>query len=158
MNNSKDSDYTSNNIFYVKRKWICITSYFAVIISALKQFAPVSRITHFRAIKPFPNNIAILCWDPSDIRIFVLGVRHPFAVDCIIVRGKNPLYIWKTWMVQVRVTTQRQRNYIHYKMWDEVTHPFPNFNVCTLKVWEWISNFIPHCTEHLIIYPFWDSS
>ena len=28
-------------------------------------------------------------------------------------------------------------------MWDEITHPFPNFNGCTIEVWEWISNFIP---------------
>ena len=38
-------------------------------------------------------------------------------------------------------------NYIHHKAWDEITYPFPNF----LKVWEWISDFIPHFT-----YPCWD--
>ena len=26
----------------------------------------------------------------------------------------------------------------------EITYPFPNFNSCTIEVWEWISNFIPH--------------
>ena len=35
---------------------------------------------------------------------------------------------------------------IHYKMWDEITYPFPNFNGCTVEVWEWISNIIPHFT------------
>ena len=29
-------------------------------------------------------------------------------------------------------------------MWDEITYPFPNFNSCTVEVWEWISNFITH--------------
>ena len=44
-------------------------------------------------------------------------------------------------------------NFIHYKMWDEITHTFPNFNGCAIDVWEWISNFIPHFTVHVITYP-----
>ena len=31
-------------------------------------------------------------------------------------------------------------NYIHYEMWDEITYAFPNFNVATVEVWEWMSN------------------
>ena len=27
----------------------------------------------------------------------------------------------------------------------EIIYPFPNFNGCTIEVWEWINNFIPHC-------------
>ena len=37
-------------------------------------------------------------------------------------------------------------------MHDEITHPFPNFNGCTVEVWESISNFIPHFTGHVITY------
>ena len=29
-------------------------------------------------------------------------------------------------------------------MWDEITNPFPDFNGCTIEVWEWKSNFFPH--------------
>ena len=43
-------------------------------------------------------------------------------------------------------------NYIHHKVWDEITSPFPNFNGCSMEVWEWISNFIPHFDGHVIIY------
>ena len=44
-------------------------------------------------------------------------------------------------------------NYIHYKVWDEITHPFPNFKGCTVEVWEWISNFIsPSNTGSVYIY------
>ena len=25
--------------------------------------------------------------------------------------------------------------YIHYKVWDEITYPFPNFNCCAIDVW-----------------------
>ena len=41
------------------------------------------------------------------------------------------------------------------KVWDEITYPFPNFNGCTVEVWEWISNFIPHFmmdVSKLLIY------
>ena len=49
-------------------------------------------------------------------------------------------------------------NHIHYKMWDEINYPFLNFNGATVEVWEWISNFIPHITGHVITYPCWDLS
>ena len=38
-------------------------------------------------------------------------------------------------------------------MKSEITYPFTNFNGCTVEVWEWISNFIPHFTGHVITYP-----
>ena len=34
-------------------------------------------------------------------------------------------------------------NHMPNKVWDKIIYPFPNFNGCTVKVWEWISNFIP---------------
>ena len=33
-------------------------------------------------------------------------------------------------------------------------YPFPNFHGC--NGWEWISNFFPHFTGHVITYPCWD--
>ena len=47
-------------------------------------------------------------------------------------------------------------NNIHYKVWDEITSPFPNFNGATVEVWKWRSNFIPHFTGYVITYPCWD--
>ena len=49
-------------------------------------------------------------------------------------------------------------NYIHYKVWDEITYPFLNFNGCTIEVKEWISNFISHFIMDVITYPCWDWS
>ena len=47
---------------------------------------------------------------------------------------------------------------MQYKVWDEITYPFPNFNAAP-EVWEWISSFIPHFTGHVIImYPCRDLS
>ena len=49
-------------------------------------------------------------------------------------------------------------NYTDYNVRDEITYPFLNFNGATVEVWEWISNFTPCFTEHMIIYPCWDKS
>ena len=47
-------------------------------------------------------------------------------------------------------------NRTHYKAWDEITYLFPNFNGTAIEVWEWISNYIPYITDHVITYPYWD--
>ena len=39
------------------------------------------------------------------------------------------------------------------KVLAEITSLFPNFNDCTIQVWKWISNFIPHFTMDVITYP-----
>ena len=39
--------------------------------------------------------------------------------------------------------------YIHWKVWDEITYPFLNFNSCTVDV-------IPFLTGYVITYPYWD--
>ena len=31
----------------------------------------------------------------------------------------------------------------HYKVWDEITYPLPNFKGCTVEIWAWVNNFIP---------------
>ena len=42
-----------------------------------------------------------------------------------------------------------------YKVWDEITYPFPDFNGETVEVWEWINIFIPHFTcDYLSILGF----
>ena len=32
-------------------------------------------------------------------------------------------------------------NHMPSKVWGEITYPFPNFNGCTVEVWEWINHF-----------------
>ena len=44
-------------------------------------------------------------------------------------------------------------DYICYKVLDEITYLFPNFHSAAVEVWEWICNFIPHFTGHVITYP-----
>ena len=38
-------------------------------------------------------------------------------------------------------------NDMYFKMWDEITYP---------EVSEWISNFVPHFTGHVITYSCWE--
>ena len=57
---------------------------------------------------------------------------------------------------RVNFNLTRINNYINGNVWDEIIYPFPNFNGCTVEVWKWISNFIPHLNERMIIYPCWD--
>ena len=47
-------------------------------------------------------------------------------------------------------------NHMPSKMWNEISYPFPNFNCCTVEVWEWINNFISHFKMDVIAYPCWD--
>ena len=44
-------------------------------------------------------------------------------------------------------------NYIHHKVWDEITHPFLNFNSASIDIRDWLSNFISHFTRLLIGWP-----
>ena len=39
-------------------------------------------------------------------------------------------------------------------MWDEIIHPFSNFNCATIDIWEWTSNFISHFPGHVITHLF----
>ena len=44
-------------------------------------------------------------------------------------------------------------NYMHHKIWDYNSFPLPNFNSCTVEVWEWTSSFIPHFIMDVFTYP-----
>ena len=48
-------------------------------------------------------------------------------------------------------------NYIHYKVWNEITYPFWNSNGCTVDVLEWITKFHPtlyRACDHLSMLGF----
>ena len=53
----------------------------------------------------------------------------------------NPLYLQGLTWIPTWIS-----NCTYYKMWDEITHSFPNFNGATVDVWEWKDDFIPHFT------------
>ena len=43
-------------------------------------------------------------------------------------------------------------NHIPSKVWDAITYPFPNFKGWIVKIYEWISTFIPHFVIDPITY------
>ena len=50
------------------------------------------------------------------------------------------------------------RNYSHFKVCNETTYPFSNFNGTVVEVWERISDFITQFVGHVITYSCWGSS
>ena len=66
---------------------------------------------------------------------------------------------WVTWTLfswhELSLIPAWISNHMPCKVWDEITYRFPNFNGATVEVWERISNFIPHFTMGVIIYPCW---
>ena len=74
-------------------------------------------------------------FSPSEMFLWKLDPQGVFVKDNLCNIPGAPLLTWIS-------------NYIHYKVWDKITYPFPN--------WEWISNFIPHFSGHVITYPWWD--
>ena len=57
----------------------------------------------------------------------------PSWVQSLTFRG--PFYQHRLTLIPAWIS-----NYIHYKVWDEITCPFPNFNGAIIEVWEWIRN------------------
>ena len=47
-------------------------------------------------------------------------------------------------------------NHMPRKVLDEINYAFLNFNGCTVEVYEWITNFIPHFIMDVFTYPPWD--
>ena len=65
--------------------------------------------------------------------------------------NRNPYLL--TW---IKLYPSMDTWFIHYKVWDKITHPFPNVHGSTVQVCEWINNFIPHFIMHAITYPWWE--
>ena len=74
--------------------------------------------------------------------------------ECALISMQRGPYHWrgltfiKAWI----------RNHMPSKVYDEIVFPSPNFNGCTVEVWEWISIFISHVIIGVITYPWWDLS
>ena len=58
---------------------------------------------------------------------------HSFVIHSPHSKWPGPLLL-----TRINFDPSMDNNYIHYKVWDERNYAFPNFNVCTVEVWEWI--------------------
>ena len=45
-----------------------------------------------------------------------------------MLQASGPIYLHGLTLIPERIS-----NYIHYKMWDEISYPFLNFNGCTVE-------------------------
>ena len=117
------------------------------------------RIYHKKILQwqwnPYPINVQINDW-----------IRHAINkldADLSKSRGRrlSVLIIVNTWSAvasatRINFNPSMDTIYIHYKVWNEITYPFSNFNGVTVEVCKWISNFIAHFTKHVITYPCWN--
>ena len=68
--------------------------------------------------------------------IYLSKINEIFRYICsLAIRG--PFYLHQLTLIPTQIS-----NYIHYKVWDEIIYSFPNVNIGTTEVWEWIPNFI----------------
>ena len=75
------------------------------------------------------------------------NTRAPHHSACCV-NTRGPLCRHGLTLIQARIS-----NGINYNACDEINHPFLNFNGASVGGYEWIVNFIPHFTGHVITYP-----
>ena len=105
---------------------------------------------HFLSWKHCMNLFKVLslqlgfwCFAPKESLLFGLMIQSMLLLNLwyrFIQHGLNFVPAWIS-------------KCIHYKVWDEITYSFPNFNSSTIDVWEWIINFILHFTVHAVTFP-----
>ena len=65
------------------------------------------------------------------------------------------IYIRKIFCPNYLTDYLKSIGHMPIKVWDEINSPFPNFNGCTVEVWEWIINFSTHFIMDVITFPCW---
>ena len=112
--------------------------------------------------KMFPFDDVIIAYASLMTRISFVSLRICITMRLVIINEfcKKlylciPFYLYKHIFDLITAWTS---NYAYHNVWDEIINPFSKFNSATVDVWEWISNFTPHFTGHMITYPRWNSS
>ena len=80
----------------------------------------------------------------------IAGIMTTLGIECLNYH-RNPIFL-----TRININPGMDKWLHPLKLSGEINYPFPNFNDGTVEVWEWISNFIPHFTGHVITYPCWD--
>ena len=76
-----------------------------------------------------------LSWSGVSTHVWLHKINR--SVSSMVTNSRGSLY-WHG----LTLTSAWISNYIHYKLWDEITHSSWNFNGLTVEIWVWISNFI----------------
>ena len=76
---------------------------------------------------------------------YMVHPKNTFALNCV----QGPLYNHGYTFIPALINNQ-----IFWRVWNEITYLFPNFNGCIADVWEWISNLISQFIIYVItLYP-----
>ena len=116
----------------------------------------MDRISCCNLKKSWIRNIIFLVWNSRFgvifyvLNFFRFGIPYPTPPPHGDEATCGPFYLYGVTFIPAWIS-----NYIHHKVWDEITYPFLNFNGATVEVQVWISNFIPYFTGLVISYP-WD--
>ena len=100
----------------------------------------------YNELRVFQSSLVIIMtWYTGDIMSQVISKQALTYFECHL----GPLLL--TWINFNPSSTDG--NYIHYiKCGMKLLTQFPNLNFKTAEAWEWITNFIPHFTGHVITY------
>ena len=75
------------------------------------------------AAENMSTSYIVICHLSNFCKIFILR-RKP---------ARGPFYQYRLILNPEWIST-----YIHHKVCDGITYPFPNFNSCSIEVWEWM--------------------
>ena len=84
----------------------------------------------------------------SDRLRFITGIPIPVRRACVVNRGPGDPF---TKLNMVKFIVAWVRIYIHYKMWDEITYPFPNLKGAAVEVWELMNEFSQTLLDILLL-------
>ena len=133
------------NVFFLSKLLLCV----AVKVFEKATIWPSSYLT--LALPWGSSSLTVLKWQEMT-RNYISNINMGYVVYCLNV--KESYFLWSLFTTQIisRLSTMSSSvipawisKYIDYKVWDELTFPFPNFNGV-----EWIINYIPYFIKHVI--------
>ena len=146
----------SQGIFICTRNWWRYISQLYLWLTCIMKYTVLWQISidHFMSVSIVETSLLTL---PQHGYLFDALAQ---ASDIRIERGQVIFRCWMQDSNQGFQTPNRQQtecplttwisNHIHYKVWNWITYPFPNFNGATVDVWWWINNFTPHFAGYVI--------
>ena len=85
----------------------------------------------------------------SGTSYWILIYHYPSPINIM----KDITSTWETFYSHgLTLIPAWKSNHTPSNVWGEISYPFPNFNGATVEVWDWMSNFIPQLTAHIIAY------
>ena len=95
------------------------------------------------ALKGYTSTLCIFYTSTSEVHLIVQYEDRVKNTDPWGLYYKHGLTSIPAWI----------NNHMPSKVRNEITDSFPNINGCTVEVWEWMNNFIPHILMDVITYP-----